>query len=158
MSECQRKKKDFFTSGMFKYLPLPKEAPNLDRDALWRNLQDHNLIAQVALIGKGAHGAVRPVVSCKKKLQEVADVAAPQSPRPELPELYDVAALGQYLNSNPNRQRNVEALKTFYATFVRQLSQTGGKRGKKPQAEIAALSRVQSMADKYAAGEDMAQA
>ncbi len=153
IDKCLSDSKESFTLGMFKYLTLPGDAPNLDKDRVWKNLQDYRLMVPVVIEGRKGRDAVRPVITTKHALNRVADVEIPRHALLTFPEVYDMAALSEYLNGNPNRFLNSQLLMKYYNDFISILKK---KKGKKSKPEQATLDEVQHLADKYEAGERVA--
>ena len=151
--ECLDKGKDSFTLGMFKYLTLPPNAPNVEKESLWNNMRTYGMMADVVIERRKGKDAMRPVIASKYQLRDIMEVK-PDSTALVFPETYNFNRLKTYLHEHPSRFFNVETIQRYYADYMTFL--TKGKKGKRSNAELRVIEELQSEIDKFSAGESLA--
>ncbi len=100
LEECLLKKKESFTMGMFKYLPLPTGCPNLDRESTWRQLCERQLMVPIEIQGRKGKDAMMPVIPTRAALKDVADISC-QSANLTFPKRTTSNASGATLMGHP---------------------------------------------------------
>ena len=150
MQKCLADGKDSFTLGMFKYMTLPPDAPNLSKEQIWRNLVEYKFMVPVSVEKGKAKDCLRPWIEPKIAIGRVAKLSAPESTLPAFPELYNVEALNEYLHGHPARYTNAQLYIQYLASYLAQLKKKKGKKTNKEQADI---DHIQSLHDKYSSAE-----
>lgn len=139
---------------MFKYLTLPADAPNLDKDTIWRRLGEMGLLAPVVIAGRKGKDAMRPIIATKTTLDDILISKCPTT-IPSFQEAYDISSLNAYLARSPHRQTNSAIVQEYFNQILNWIS-TNQKRGKRSNEEKASLQQIQSLANKHKAMEDSA--
>ena len=143
------------TRGMFKYLGLPKDAPNLDKDTIWKKLVDDGMMAPVMSVGKGKD-ALRPIIMVQNKILDTVITQCPVNLQ-SFQEAYDINSLNAYLSACAHRHTNSAIIQNYFTVYVASLqAQLKSKRGKTSNADKSTIDALQAEAAKYKAMEDSA--
>jgi hypothetical protein len=140
LQHCLKLGVDCYTLNMFKYLTLPKSAPNVDRNTRWESMLKEGYFATVVVTGKKGDNFVRPVVRPVKGLRDAIAVGVPDR-IPALPELYDLDMLATYLNGNPSRLVNAQIVEQYMDESIKYFNKP--KKGKKSNVEKAKAELLQ---------------
>ncbi len=155
MGKCIAEGRDFYTLKMLKRLALPAEAPNVDRETLWKRLEDEKLFVSVVRSGSKARDSMRPAPSFALGLSKVIDVK-PSERNHDFVDQYNVSAFTKYLHGSPWRFTNAALLQDYYTAHLDFLRKP--RRGKRSNADKAEIDSIQQRLDKYRFGESRAQA
>jgi predicted acylesterase/phospholipase RssA len=148
--------KETLTRGMFKYLTLPKDSPNLDKDTIWKKLVDEGMMAPVTLAHTKGKDAVRPIIMVKKKLLDIVITQCPVNLQ-SFQEAYDINSLNAYLSRCAHRHTNSAIIQNYFTTYLASLqSQLKSRRGKTSFADKATIDHLQTEAAKHKSMEDSA--
>jgi hypothetical protein len=148
--------KETLTRGMFKYLTLPKDSPNLDKDTIWKKLVDEGMMAPVTLTHTKGKDAVRPIIMAKKKLLDIVITQCPVNLQ-SFQEAYDINSLNAYLSACAHRHTNSAIIQNYFATYLASMqSQRKSIRGKLAFADKATIDHLQTEAAKHKSMEDSA--
>ncbi len=154
IGKCVADGRDFYTLKMLRRLALPSVAPNIDRETLWKRLEEAKLFAPVVLSGSKARDSMRPVPAFCVGLGKLIELT-PTYSKLEFTELYNQTAFSKYFHGSPCRFTNAELLRDYYTAYLEHLQRA--KRGKRSNTEKANIERIQHVADKYKIGESRAE-
>ncbi len=129
---------------MLKRLALPPDAPNLDRETLWKLLESEK-----------ARDSMRPVPLFGLSLSKII-TTTPADTNHEFVDQYNTTAFNRYLHGPPFRFTNATLLQDFYAAYLDFMCKP--RRGKRSNADKAEIDIFQQRFDKYRIGESRAQA
>ena len=141
---------------MFKYLGLPKDAPNLDKDTIWKKLVDEGLMVPVTLTFAKGKDALRPVIFAGTPFQDVMSTQCP-AVLPAYPETYNIESLNVYLVARAHRQTNATIIQNYFKEYLETLQlQIKGTRGRTSHSDKALLAAFQSAASKHHSMQELA--
>jgi hypothetical protein len=154
--QCLKENKESLTRGMFKYLGLPKDAPNLDKDTIWKKLVDEGLMVPVTLTWGKGKDALRPVIFAVTPFQDVMSTQCPPV-LPTYPETYNIESLNVYLVARAHRQTNATIIQNYFKEYVATLQiQIKGTRGRTSHSDKATLAALQSDSAKHQSMQEIA--
>jgi hypothetical protein len=131
------------TRGMFKYLTLPKDSPNLDKDTIWKKLFVEGMMTPVTLAFAKSKEALRPVIMVKRKLLDIVITACPVNLQ-SFQEAYDINSLNAYLSACAHRHTNSTVIENYFTAYVASLqAQIKSRRGKTSNADKATIDALQ---------------
>lgn len=141
---------------MFKYLGLPKNAPNLDKDTIWKKLVDEGLMMPVTLTFAKGKDALRPVIFAVTPFQDVMSTQCP-AVLPDYSETYNIESLNDYLLGRAHRQTNTTIIQNYFKEYVatKQI-QIKGTRGRTSHSDKATLAALQSDSAKLQSMQEIA--
>jgi hypothetical protein len=146
---CLKENKESLTRGMFKYFGLPKDAPNLDKDTIWKKLVDEGLMVPVTLTFAKGKDALRPVIFAVTPFRDVMSAQCP-AVLPAYPETYNIESLNVYLVASAHRQTNATIIQNYFKEHVAALQiHIKGTRGRTSHSDKALLAALQSDAAKH---------
>jgi hypothetical protein len=150
-------KRDALTELMFKHVYLAKEAPNVDRQTVWKALVSERMLLDCkSARGKGKDPKF-PAIRCGVHFKDIIPFASPTTVQ-TFPETYNIQALSDYLHANRSRSVNVKILQEYYEALASGvLSTLRGKRGRQPKYDEHVLEDYRSRLQKLKAGEEIAE-
>jgi hypothetical protein len=141
---------------MFRYLGLPPNAPNFDKETIWRKLSENKLMAHATTMIPGQRGkdALRPFILPKTPLRDLVPTQCSEH-SVSLQEAYDLTALDKYLTASPHRLTNSTILQSYFERYLAS-DVVKRTRGKISQTLKTLIDSLTASAAKLKAMEDSA--
>ena len=125
VEECLSKGFFMFTLQQFKTMSLPSNAPNLDKESMLTQLQEHLLVKQIARKrGKGKQIIV-PCVLGQGSLQDVFDLKSSNDTALVFPEMWHTSCLRDFASKHLAREHNVVTMIAFLDASIAALKRKG---------------------------------
>jgi hypothetical protein len=154
--ECLLKNKETLTRGMFNYFGLPKQAPKLDKDTIWKKLADEGWMVPVTLTHGKGKDAMRPVIIPATPFRDIMPTQCP-AVLLDYPESYNIESLNVYLVASAHRQTNATIIQNYFKEYVATLHiSIKGRRGRTSDSDKATLCALQSDAAKHKSMQELA--
>ncbi len=148
MELCLSEGRDVYTLGNFSYKKLPAGTPNMEREALWNQLETDGVMRTGAAKGRAKSGLM-PVIRTKRRLADVFTTVCDEE-QTTFTEVYDVHRFRQAICGNASRESNVCIIIQFLDALIARKPRVKGK----PSAqEVARWENLQTLANKLSAHE-----
>ena len=129
--DCLTRMKCVLTTGMFAYVKLPAEHPcQMDRDTMWKALQEHSLLIPGVNHGKFKDGCL-PRMEATGILREIVPIDVLKVVTEHV-EIHDLGAVQRYATGCEDREANSMLL---IACMDKMLQSDAKKRGRKAAAD-----------------------